>query len=87
MSTEVAKRILPDVTLAENAYEAAQDADALMVITEWNEFRNLDMARVLENMAGDVLIDGRNIYDPVAMAALGFRYTGVGRAARENGPV
>ena len=84
VSMDIARLLLPDVVLAENPYEAARDADALMVVTEWNEFRNLDMRQILGNMAGDVLIDGRNIYDPDEMTALGFRYVGVGRAARKT---
>ena len=79
-----AARELPDVRLVENAYEVAEGVDALMVITEWNEFRQLSMKRIKESMAGDVLIDGRNIYDPDRMARLGFRYAGVGRGPQHS---
>jgi UDPglucose 6-dehydrogenase len=50
-----------------------------MVITEWNEFKQLDMKRVKQRMRGDVIVDGRNIYEPEQMHKLGFRYRGVGR--------
>ncbi len=79
VSGEIAARMLPDVCLAESVYEVAKDADALVVVTEWNEFRHLDMGRIRRNMAGNVLLDGRNIWDPEEMAGLGFVYSGVGR--------
>ncbi len=82
VAMEVGGRVLPTIRLAANAYEAAADADALLLVTEWNEFRQLDMKRVKANMRGDVLIDGRNIWDPAEMTAIGFRYEGVGRKAR-----
>ena len=74
-----AARELPDVRMVESAYEAAEGVDALMLVTEWNEFRQLDMERIRRNMRGDVLLDGRNVWNPERMAALGFRYAGVGR--------
>ncbi|MCO6452463.1 MAG: UDP-glucose/GDP-mannose dehydrogenase family protein [Caldilineales bacterium] len=80
VSMEVAQRILPDVRLTETAYETAEGVDALVVITEWNEFRHLDMNRVRQNMRGRVLVDGRNIWDPDTMVAAGFRYVGIGRS-------
>jgi UDPglucose 6-dehydrogenase len=70
---------LPDVEYAPDAYAVAADADALVVVTEWNEFRQLDMARVKASMRRPVIVDGRNIYDPVAMRGLGFTYRGIGR--------
>jgi UDPglucose 6-dehydrogenase len=75
----VAERVLPKVQLAKNAYHLAEGCDALVVVTEWNEFKNLDLARVRELMTGNVLIDGRNIYDPEQMKELGFYYRGIGR--------
>ncbi len=74
-----ARRLLPELQLAEDPYELASGADALVVVTEWNEFKHLDLKRIKEVMRGDVLIDGRNIYDPAAMRQLGFRYRGMGR--------
>ncbi len=74
-----AARLLPKVLLKESAYDVAVGADALILVTEWNEFRQLDMARIKTLMRGDVLIDGRNIWNPADMVSLGFRYRGIGR--------
>ncbi len=62
-----------------NAYEAAEGSDAVVVVTEWNEFRNLDLGRIKQSVKQPVLIDLRNIYDPQRMKELGFDYTSVGR--------
>ena len=67
------------VTFCRDAYAAARGADCLVVITEWNEFKELDFARIKKLMRQPVLIDGRNIYDPDALRRLGFRYVGIGR--------
>jgi len=74
-----ARRLLPDVEMKQDAYEAARDADALVVITEWNEFRQLDLQRLKSLMKRPVIIDGRNIYEPDELKAMGFVYKGVGR--------
>ena len=79
VAMQVATRMVPEIELAENAYTLAEGCDALIVITEWNEFKNLDMVRIRELMNRPVLIDGRNIYDPAIMNELGFYYRGVGR--------
>ncbi len=79
MAMAVAARLLPKVTMAENAYELARGCDAVVVMTEWNEFKQLDLCRFRDLMARPVLIDGRNIYDPEVMADFGFTYRGVGR--------
>jgi UDPglucose 6-dehydrogenase len=71
----------PKLSFAKNAFDAAAGADATIVATEWNEFRNLDLGKLKSSMSGDVLLDARNVYDPAAASALGFRYLGVGRAA------
>ena len=71
--------LVPEVAMQTDAYEVARDAEALIVVTEWNEFRQLDLARVKRLLKRPVLIDGRNIYDSAAMKALGFVYRGVGR--------
>jgi len=76
---ENAKRILKDVTYCTSPYEVAEGSDALIVVTEWNEFKQLDMARIRASMRQPVLLDGRNIYDPERMKGLGFVYRGVGR--------
>jgi UDPglucose 6-dehydrogenase len=75
----VAARVLPQVTLCATPYELAQEADGLVVVTEWNEFKQLDMARIKTLMRQPVLVDGRNLYDPAEMTRLGFVYRCVGR--------
>jgi UDPglucose 6-dehydrogenase len=79
VAMENAEGLLTDVEMMENAYAAAEGADALVLVTEWNEFKNLDLARVKSLMKEPVLIDGRNIYDPDQARAHGFKYMGVGR--------
>jgi UDPglucose 6-dehydrogenase len=71
--------------LVEDPYEVAVGVDALVMVTEWNEFRQLDMERIRETMRGDVLLDGRNVWSPARMRELGFRYFGVGRGVKKNG--
>ena len=80
IAMEVSRDILKDVRYCADAYEAASDADALLLITAWNEFKQLDMEKVRSAMRGSALVDGRNIYDPVEMRAFGFTYAGVGRS-------
>ena len=64
-----------------DALDAAQGADALVLITEWNEFRAIAPERLRGAMRGNVLIDLRNVYDPAAMRAAGFAYQSIGRPA------
>jgi UDPglucose 6-dehydrogenase len=71
--------LLPDVVWCESALEAADAADMLVVITEWNEFRALDLAAAKERMRGDVLVDLRNVFLPEAAQRAGLRYSGIGR--------
>jgi len=73
-------RLLEDrIEYAANAYEALEGADALVVVTEWNEFRFPDFERIRSLLKAPVIFDGRNVYDPVQMAAMGFVYTSIGR--------
>ncbi|HLE16624.1 MAG TPA: UDP binding domain-containing protein, partial [Anaerolineales bacterium] len=68
----------------------AKDCDALIVVTEWNEFKQLDLDQLRDNMRQPVLFDGRNIYDPEKMERLGFKYRGLGRGyngSAQNGKV
>lgn len=74
-----AKRIIQGVTFCESALEVAENADAVVVMTEWNEFRQLDLEKMKKEMKTPNLIDGRNIYEPEHAKALGFSYIGVGR--------
>ena len=68
-----------DVLFAQGPYDAVKGAEAVVIITEWDEFRALDMTRVKSSMAGTVLVDLRNIYRPKQMTELGFDYVSVGR--------
>jgi len=79
VSMTVAGRVMPHVKLCEDPYEVAESADALVVCTEWNEFKQLDLTRVKRAMRQPIIVDGRNIYDPAVMERTGFRYWGVGR--------
>ena len=73
------KESLNNVKFFLNPYETIRDCDALIVATEWNEFRNLDMRAVKILLKKPIIIDGRNIYDPKEMKELGFIYMGIGR--------
>ena len=77
---EEAKLIMNDVNWCDGAYDAIEGADATVIITEWNEFRGLDMGRVKSLMKSPVLVDLRNIYNPDDMADTGISYTCIGRA-------
>ncbi|MGD2144194.1 MAG: nucleotide sugar dehydrogenase, partial [Anaerolineae bacterium] len=82
-----ARRILGDeVIYCEDPYQVAEDADAILLVAEWNEFKQLDMERVRGLMREPVLLDGRNIYDPGRMRQLGFTYRGMGRGYNEGNP-
>jgi UDPglucose 6-dehydrogenase len=85
VAMENAKPLLPEVQLMENAYKVAEDADALILVTEWNEFKNLDLAYIKSLMKQPVLIDGRNVYDPQGVRTLGYRYLGIGRGYDAEG--
>lgn len=74
-----AKAALPSVVLCEDPYEAIKGCDAVMLMTEWNQFRNLDLERVKALLRRPMFIDLRNVYDPRRMRELGFTYVGVGR--------
>jgi UDPglucose 6-dehydrogenase len=74
-----AQRLMPDITYCNNPYEVANGANALVVVTEWKEFKLLDLLKIKSLMKSPVIIDGRNIYDPAKMRTLGFVYRGIGR--------
>ncbi len=75
----VARRLMPEIHYADDPYVLAAGCDALVVVTEWNEFKQLDLERVLAAMRGNVIIDGRNIYSTRELQARGFVYRGIGR--------
>ena len=83
VAMEAARQAMPDVpvTYCQTSYEVAKNADALVILTEWNEFKSLNMLRICESMRRPILIDGRNIYEPAEMQRLGFTYRGMGRAS------
>ena len=77
---EEARGHLPDaVEYLRDVYETLEGADAVVLLTEWNAYRGLDMEEVKRRMRGNVFIDLRNVYEPGPMRALGFEYTCVGR--------
>lgn len=79
VAMEEAKKDLPNIEYATNEYDAITDADALVIITEWNQFRALDMEKVKKLLKSPKIVDLRNIYEPNDMRELGFEYIGVGR--------
>lgn len=87
VAMNVAQGLLPKVEMAKDAYELADGADALIVVTEWNEFKNLDLERIRDSMRKPFVLDGRNIYQPEQMRKLGFSYQGIGRGYNGNGVV
>lgn len=76
---KLAQDIMPDVTMADSSYNAAIDADAVVIVTEWDAFRALDLNKLADVMKGNVLVDLRNIYNPSEVAQTNLKYTGVGR--------
>lgn len=77
-----AAKLLPEVEMCPDPYAALEGADALVLLTEWNEFRGLDLGRVRDLMRGRVIVDLRNVFDPDRVAELGFAYVSVGRPPR-----
>lgn len=74
-----AREVLVDVEYCQNPYEVAEGCDALIIITEWDEFRDMDLKRIKLLLRQPIIIDGRNVYDPQEMRKLGFTYCGTGR--------
>ncbi len=69
----------PQISYAKSPYEAAKEANAILIVTEWDEFRELDLRKIKEAMANSIIVDGRNIYEPAEVRKLGFEYYSVGR--------
>ena len=77
-----ARKIFGDrVQYAQKSYDALEGADALVIVTEWNEFREPDFARMRQLLRAPVIFDGRNLYSPREMQARGFAYHAIGKAA------
>jgi UDPglucose 6-dehydrogenase len=84
VSMEVARPMLPNVELCKDPYDMAKGCDALIVVTEWNEFKQLDLDKVKELLKTPVIFDGRNIYEPARMREIGFTYRAIGRGYNGN---
>jgi UDPglucose 6-dehydrogenase len=80
LAMENSRRILPDLTYCQDEYETAEHCDALVIATEWNQFRNLDLIKIKKLLKSPILLDLRNLYEPAQVKKLGFVYEGVGRA-------
>jgi UDPglucose 6-dehydrogenase len=78
---EATRRLGTRVEFAENGYDAIDGADALVVVTDWNEYRHPDFARIRRLLRSPVVVDGRNLYDARKMRALGFAYDSIGRGS------
>ena len=79
VAMSVAEPLMPAVEMAEDPYSMAEGCDALVVVTEWNEFKHLDLDRIRDSMKQPILFDGRNIYEPDKLRDLGFKYRAFGR--------
>jgi UDPglucose 6-dehydrogenase len=79
VAMRLAVKLLRDVTFGATPYDVAVGADALVILTEWNEFKQLDLRRIRDLMAQPIIVDGRNMYEPARMAELGFDYYSMGR--------
>jgi UDPglucose 6-dehydrogenase len=79
VAMEVAAPLLPAVQMFKSPYEMAKDCDALIIVTEWNEFKQLDLEKVKGLLKTPVIMDARNIYDPATVRAMGFKYRAIGR--------
>lgn len=79
VAMENTKMVLPDITYCSDAYDACKDADAVVIVTEWNQFRNLDLGKLFSLLKQPYFFDLRNIYDPTKMKGMGFCYYSVGR--------
>ncbi len=76
---KAAEPLLPGVEMAADAYAAIEGADAAVLMTEWNEFRALDLGRIRARMTGPILVDLRNVYDPAEVEPHAVTYTSIGR--------
>jgi UDPglucose 6-dehydrogenase len=74
-----AAKLLPEVTFAKDPYQACEGADAMVIMTEWNQFRMLDFARIKSQLQRPLVVDLRNVYRPDQMQRAGFEYVSVGR--------
>jgi UDPglucose 6-dehydrogenase len=76
---ENSRKVLLTLTYCQDEYETAEHCDALVIATEWNQFRNLDLLKIKKLLKSPILLDLRNLYEPEKVKALGFIYEGIGR--------
>jgi UDPglucose 6-dehydrogenase len=74
-----AKEVLDSVRFCKDSYDVSKDSDCLLVLTEWDEFKELDFSKIKKLLKRPFIIDGRNIYEPQRLKKLGFNYVGMGR--------
>lgn len=79
VAAENARKIYPDVKYESDPYKAVENADALLIVTEWPEFKELDLGKIKDLMRGNIILDGRNVFNPKQMKDQGFDYQGIGR--------
>ena len=79
VAMERAKMVMPDIEYCSNSYDVAKGVDAVILVTEWDEFKGLDLKKIKDTMRQPVFVDGRNVFEPEKMRQLGFIYTGIGR--------
>jgi len=79
VARQVAAPLMPAVEIFDDAYKMAEDCDALIVVTPWNEFKQLDLEKIKDLLKSPIIYDGRNIYDPALMKEMGFSYRAIGR--------
>ncbi len=79
VAEENAKKIFPNIEYYSNPYDAIKECHGLIIVTEWNEFRNLDKKNIKELLLGPNIVDARNVYSPKEMRELGFNYLSIGR--------
>ena len=76
---DVARQVITGLDFCNDPYSVAAGSDALVIMTEWNEFKNIDLQKVKDIMRQPAIVDSRNIYDPAMIRAMGFEYRGFGR--------
>lgn len=86
-AVDLARPLMPKVIMCSDPYEVARGSDAMVIVTEWNEFKQLDLNRIKSLLNYPVLLDGRNVFEPEAMQAMGFIYFGIGRGHKPTTPI
>jgi len=79
LAMENSRKVLPTLTYCQDEYETVEHCDALVIATEWNQFRNLDLSKIKKLLKSPILLDFRNLYEPAKAKSLGFIYEGIGR--------